>query len=452
MKKNKIKTVKITELLYGGESSGYYEENAVNMKRGIPGQTVSIVLKGKKGKILSLISPSEIETEPVCEKFGKCGGCTYLSVPYELQLELKLNALKKMFAEYGHAEFNDIKIIPSPEQYFYKNKMEFTFGNEQKDFPLNLGLHQVNFRNSIISVNDCMLIDEDYKNILKASEKYFISSKLPFYHIMKRTGYLRHLVIRKGKNTGEILINLISTSQDNPDLSEWIKILLNLKLKGRISGILHTTNDSFSDVVQADELKILYGKNIFSDDVLGMKFEISPFSFFQTNTHGAEILYSKVIEFTKTALANQKHKTVFDLYSGTGTIGILLASVCDKIISVEIVEEAVEIAKKNASLNNVENITFICEDVSTALSKLDEKPYLIILDPPRNGLSEKALRDTISLNAEKIIYVSCNPKTFAEELIFFKQAGYEATDTVAVDQFPNTYHVECIALIQRVKS
>ena len=450
--KNKIVELIIDEMIFGGESiNNTAFDKKVVLKGGIKGQKVSALIQKSRrdkfqGKILSVIEKSSLENQEVCSKYGQCGGCSMLSVDYDNQLCLKSEQLTKLFHKNGHTEVEKIDIVPSPLQKEYKNKMEFTFGNEVKDGELVIGLHKKNSPMSIVPVEDCLLVDGDYREILKMTGEYFRSKNLPHYHIKSHEGYLRHLVIRKGENTRQLLINIVTTSQLDFDLDEYVQKLKALKLSSKIVGILHTTNDSLSDTVKDDRVDVLYGEDYFHDILLGNKFKISPFSFFQTNTKGAETLYKTAIE-----MIDGEKDIIFDLYSGTGTIGISLSTRAKKVIGIEIVEEAVEMAKENAEANKVKNVEFIAGDVKEEVSKLTNSPELIILDPPRAGINPKALNDIIGFNSKQILYISCNPKMLVQDLKVLKEAGYEIVKTNGVDMFPNTYHVECIALIQRVK-
>lgn len=454
MKKREILEIIVEGTDFGDESYGYYDGNKIIFKGGIAGQKVRVLIKKIRknkieGKVLSVVEKSELETEELCNHFGICGGCSILPLDYDKQLKLKEKQLRKLFLDYSHNDFSEIKVKGSENHLEYKNKMEFTFGNETKDAPLSLGMHMKNKSNSIVTVDTCKIIDEDYRKILIATVEFFQKENLPFYRIMAREGFLRHLVVRKGKNTGEILVNIVTTSQIDYDFDNYKNTLINLKLDGKIVGILNTVNDSFSDAVICDRLNILYGRDFFYDELLGINFKISPFSFFQTNTKGAELLYSEVLNLLD---ESYKEKVLFDLYSGTGTIGILSSGKVKKVIGVEIIEEAVQMANENCRENNITNAEYYASDVKDILSIVKEKPDVIVLDPPRAGMMQKAIDDVLSFESPEIIYVSCNPKMFAMELVKFKNAGYKVKKCIAVDQFPNTPHVECIALIQRVKS
>ena len=248
--------------------------------------------------------------------------------------------------------------------------------------------------------------------------------------------------------TGEILVHVITTSQEEHDLESLKEELLALPLEGKIVGIMHIINDSLSDVVQSDETRILYGQDFFYETLLGLRFKISTFSFFQPNSLAAEVLYSIVREY----IGDTKDKVVFDLYSGTGTIAQIAAAVAKQVIGVEIIPEAVEAAKENAAMNGITNCTFLADDVLKALDYITEKPDLIILDPPRDGVHPKALPKILDYGVERIVYISCKPSSLARDLAMFEAKGYRMEKCVAVDQFCQTVHVEVVCCLHRVNS
>ena len=260
--------------------------------------------------------------------------------------------------------------------------------------------------------------------------------------------------MRKAVKTEEILIDLVTTTQteycggeEEIQLAELVSLLQNLELKGKIAGILHTQNDSLADVVQNDHTDILSGQDYFFEELLGLKFRISPFSFFQTNSLGAEVLY----DTARSYVGNTKDKVIFDLYSGTGTIAQMLAPVAKSVIGIEIVEEAVEAAKENAKLNGLDNCTFIAGDVLKAIDLVDEKPDFIVLDPPRDGIHPKALEKIIKFGVDQMVYISCKPTSLARDLEILQAHGYMPEKVCCVDMFPGTVHVETVVLLSQLK-
>lgn len=485
-------------------------EDAVIVKNSLPGQKVKLginkVRKGKaEGRLIEVIEKSPLECGRTCSHFGVCGGCTYLSLSYEEQLRIKEEQVKRLLdkvLERQEEPYLWEGIKGSPQAYAYRNKMEFSFGDEYKDGPLALGMHKRGSFYDLVTVDDCEIVDEDYRLILQTVLEYFTEQKVSFFHRLQHVGFLRHLLVRKASRTGEILVALVTTSQ-NPwkadeeteadrqkeaipnagmendgmrdggmheraeetdgcqdkqvkyqvqRLIEGFRDCLlaleqNGSLKGRFAGILHITNDSLADVVKSDRTDVLYGKDYFYEELLGLKFKISTFSFFQTNSYSAEVLYQTARDYVGDL--GGADKTVFDLYSGTGTIAQLMAPVAGKVIGVEIVEEAVEAAKRNAADNGLHNCEFIAGDVLKVLDEVAEKPDMIILDPPRDGIHPKALPKIISYGVERIVYISCKPTSLVRDLEVFLESGYVVEKAVAVDQFPWTANVETICLLTR---
>lgn len=266
-----------------------------------------------------------------------------------------------------------------------------------------------------------MLIDEDVRKILSLTLEHFKELDTPRYKVMSHEGYLRNLVVRKSKKLQQLLIKLVTTSQLELDLIEYTEKLKGLDLKGEISGILHTTNDALADAVIPEKVEVIYGRDYIEEELLGLKFKISSFSFFQTNSNGAEKLYSIVREY----MGDTDNKTVFDLYCGTGTIGQIAAAKAEKVLGIELIEEAVESAKENAKLNNLNNCEFIAGDVAKVIQQVKLKPDIIILDQPRTGVHPTAMDYVVKFKAEEIIYVSCNPKTLMNDLKVLEGNGYK---------------------------
>ncbi len=381
-----------------------------------------------------------------CPHFGICGGCQLFDMSYEEQLRFKSEKVHTLLAPYlGDAVFEEP--VASPDIFGYRNKMEFTFGDVIKDGPLTLGLHQKKSFYNVVTVDNCRIVDEDYRRILCGILDYFSQRGIKYYHKKRGTGHLRHLVIRKAAATGEILVMIVSVSSLTIETG-FTDMLLALPLSGRIAGVLHAKNDLPADMVQAQELVTLYGRDYFYEDLLGLRFKITPFSFFQTNSRGAERLYEVVREYC----GNIDGQKIFDLYSGTGTIAQVLAPAVSHVTGVEIVEEAVAAARENAAANGLTNCTFIAGDVFKVLSELPELPEFIVLDPPREGMTPKALSKIISYGVERIVYVSCKPDSLARDLAIFTEQGYKVEKTRCVDMFPWTRHIETVALLSRTEN
>ena len=440
------------------------EEQKVIVKNAIEGQKIRFSInkkrKGKaEGRLLEVIEKSPLQTEEECAYFGKCGGCMYQGVPYQEQLKIKETQVKNLLAPVllnAGYELDEIfeGVKESPRSLAYRNKMEFSFGDEVKDGPLSLGMHKRGSFHDIVTVDGCRIVDEDYSKILRGVLDFFTEHQVPFYHKMSHVGYLRHLLVRKAVKTGEILIDLVTTTQpiegaDTKELlSEMAATICALKLEGTVVGILHTENDSVADAVINEHTELLYGQDHFEEELLGLQFSISPFSFFQTNSLGAEVLYETAREYVADA---GNGKIVYDLYSGTGTIAQILAPVAKEVIGVEIIEEAVEAAKENAKRNRLGNCEFLAGDVLKVLDDIEQKPDFIVLDPPRDGIHPKALEKIISYGVEKMVYISCKPTSLARDLEVLLARGYEAERICCVDMFPQTTGIETVVLLSHKK-
>ena len=451
MKKGEIYQGVIEKIDFPNKGIVNIDGEKVIVKNGIPGQKVRFMINKKRsgraeGRLLEVLEKSPLETrDPVCPVFPQCGGCMYQTMSYEEQLKMKETQVKELLTQAVGEDIHWEGIHGSPREFEYRNKMEFSFGDEYKDGPLSLGLHKKGSTYDILTADHCRLVHPDMNKILRCVLDFFTELGAVHYRKMQHTGYLRHLLLRRGVTTGEILVHVITTSQAEYDYAPLVTRLLALPLEGRIVGIMHIINDSLSDVVQSDETRLLYGQDYFYETLLGLRFKISPFSFFQPNSLAAEVLYSIVREY----IGETKEKVVFDLYSGTGTIAQLLAPVAKEVIGVEIVEEAVEAARENAAFNGLENCHFIAGDVLKVLDDLTEKPDVIVLDPPRDGIHPKALPKILDYQVDKIIYISCKPTSLARDLPAFIDAGYQIQKTCSVDQFCSTVHVETVVLLSQ---
>ncbi|MBP1754302.1 MAG: hypothetical protein H6Q59_700 [Firmicutes bacterium] len=463
MKKGQIYEGTVTRVDFPNKGIVELDGDKVVVKNAMPGQkinfAVSKIRSGKSEGILKeVICRSPLETrEGACRNFGSCGGCSYQTMSYENQLEMKQSQVKRLIDQVCE-DYNFEGILGSPVEWGYRNKMEFSFGDEYKDGPLSLGLHKKGSFHDIITADDCAIVDKDFNLILSSVLNYGVKQGMSYFHKLTHQGYLRHLLVRKAVKTGEILVNIITTSQEDSNVGTeeglaesedvfngLMKQILALDLKGTIVGIMHTYNDSQADVVKSDRMVQLYGRDYIYEELLGLRFKISTFSFFQTNSLGAEVLYSKVREY----VGETKDKMIFDLYSGTGTIAQLLAPIASKITGVEIVEEAVEAAKINSTLNGLSNCEFIAGDVLKVIDSLEDKPDIIVLDPPRDGIHSKALEKIINFGVDKIVYISCKPTSLVRDLEVLQAKGYKVEKVCAVDMFPETVHVETCVLLTR---
>ena len=464
MKKNECYEGEVLSLKFPnkGMVSVEGEEKPVLVKNTLPGQQVRFQAKktGKTptGNLLEVLTASPLENQtPPCPHFEACGGCSYQTMDYENQRKLKLTQVKNLL-EAVLPDFPLDDCLASPCEWEYRNKMEFSFGDEYKEGPLSLGLHKRNSFYDIVPVSECRIVDGDFRKILSATIDFFREKKIPFYHKMRHEGILRHLLVRKAWKTGQILVCLVTTSewglsQEGGEdkagceiLSEYKDTLLGLELNGNYAGILHMENDRLSDVVQSDYTTILYGQDYFYEEILGLSFKVSPFSFFQTNSAGAEVLYELAREY----IGDIEGKVVFDLYSGTGTIAQVLAPVAKKVVGVEIVEEAVLAARENAARNGLSNCYFHAGDVLKVIDDLQEIPDTIVLDPPREGIHPKAITKILEFGVERIVYISCKPTSLARDLEVFLEYGYRPVKAKCVDMFPWTRGIETVVQLVNI--
>lgn len=391
------------------------------------------------------MSNSENAVWEVCPHSEFCGGCIYQGVSYADQLAEKEKQVKELLEKKSVQPDKLDAIEGCPSQYGYRNKMEYTFGDFVKDGEISLGMHRKKNFMSIVTVDRCQLVDPDFNLILSAVLDFVKERSYPFYHKKTHKGMMRNLIIRKGVRTEELLINIVTSSEPGFDEEAFLQMLLELGTNNRIVGILRTVNDNLADAVNCDELRTLWGRDYYMEKILGLDFKVSAFSFFQTNVEAVERLYTEAL-----ALADSfEGKTVFDLYCGTGTISQVLALKAKKVLGIELVSEAVDAARENAKANGLNNCSFIAGDVFEVLKNVEEKPDVIVVDPPRVGIQPKALDKIIAYDVPEIVYISCNPKTMADNLKYAEYYGYDCKYLKPFDNFPMTKHIESIALLKK---
>ena len=432
----------------------FVQEKPLNVKGALPGQKIRVTVgrsgkRRREGRLVEVLERAPYEIDPPCPHADKCGGCSYQTVPYEIQTQWKETQVRDLLAPVldGTAPLWE-PIVPSPLVEGYRNKMEFSFGDEIKNGPLTLGLHKRGAAHDIITTEGCRIVQPDFRTILSATLDYFSEKGTSHYNNYTHEGCLRHLVLRRSFLDGSLLINLVTTGSpaESSLFAGWKDRLLSLPLEGSVRGILHTTNDRQADVVQNDDLEVLYGEPSLTEELLGLRFDIFPFSFFQTNSKGAEKLYSVVRDFA----GDVSGAEVFDLYCGTGTIAQILAGAgARSVTGIEIVEEAVDAARINAARNHLDNCHFIAGDVLKQIDTLSVHPDIVILDPPREGIHPKALPKLLSFAPDRFVYVSCKPTSLVRDLPFFLEAGYRPERIRTVDMFPNTTHIETVVLMSR---
>lgn len=388
-----------------------------------------------------------MEIREVCRDKDICGGCVYQGVPYEEQLSNKFGEVKGLLDKKDIRYGELLPIEGAPSRYGYRNKMEYTFGDMEKNGPMTLGMHKKKHFMSIVTVDQCQLVHEDFNVILRGVLEFASSRGYTHYHKKAHKGLMRHLIVRRGIRTGELLVNVVTSSEDGFDENAFVEMIRALPLENQVVGILRTINDRLADAVYCDELRVLWGRDYYNEEILGLKFKVSAFSFFQTNVDAVERLYSYAVSL----IDDFENKEVFDLYCGTGTITQVLARKAKEVIGIELVEEAVEAAKANAALNGLDNCRFLAGDVFEVLDSLPDKPEVIVVDPPRVGISSNALEKIIGYGVKQIVYISCNPKSLADNLYYMQYYGYEIKSVKPFDNFPGTKHVETVVQLVRKK-
>ncbi len=429
----------------------------------VPGDTINaIIIKDKKswaqGRMTELVTPSTLRVEPFCQHFGVCGGCKWQMLPYSQQLIYKQQQVADQLERIGHVVLPEIQpIIGSPHERYYRNKLEFTFSSqryrtfeeiadrsEKLQAEPALGFHAPGLFDKVVEIHTCYLQHEPTNTLLTVLREYSQKMALPYYDIRQHTGWLRNVVIRVA-TTGEILVNLVINNED-VDAREAILQHMLANIPG-ITSLHYTINPKMNDTIHDLEVTCYHGKGYIEEQLENFRFKISPKSFFQTNTYQAEALYRVTREFA--GLTGSE--VLYDLYCGTGSIGIFCSANAKKVIGIEVVEDAVKDAYENAALNGLTHCSFFAGDVASICNDqfFEEhgKPDVIITDPPRAGMHEKLVQQILKMRAPKVVYVSCNPATQARDLQLL-DAAYRITRLQPVDMFPHTHHIENVALLE----
>ncbi len=445
--------LEISDLAFGGQGLSRINDLIVFVKNAIPNQTVlAKITKVKKNYIeaykLDVLQKSKDEVDAKCEHFKYCGGCTIQQLDYKKQLYHKQIQVLEIMQKIGSIKNPKMNtIIPCDKIFHYRNKMEFTFsGNpwyiEDETYDdVIIGLHVPKRFDKILNINQCHINDDVFNKIISICKNISNKNKLIPYDVVQHTGFLRYLVIRLGAHTNEVMINFVTAGSEPKIMQPFVDALLD-KIPN-ITSIVNTINNKKNNTATGNT-ELLYGKEFITEKIGEYIFKVSANSFFQTNSYQVEPLYNYIKKIAKL----KKSDIVYDLYCGTGTIGIYLSKYVKKIYGIEIVEDAIEDAKYNADMNNVDNIEFYCGDLKDiftdeSIEKLD-KPDVVILDPPRPGLHPKTLKDLIEISPKKIIYVSCNPSTLARDVEILNTSNYSVKDIQPIDMFPHTPHIECI--------
>ena len=449
-----IKEVKIEKMILPNFSIGVDEHgNEYRFKGGVLGQKVLIKTGKKKagylsGKIIQLEEKSEFETLDSGMSFEEMSGNKFENIPYEKELEIKKTMINDLYQEIKWDK--EVELNASPIIEWYRNKMEYTFGDSHKGGPLILGMHKVGKFYEIADHAGGSIANPDFETIRKFTQEFFRERDFKHHHKVRHTGELKFYVIRYSFYENAYMLNLVTATSGKINdelLDEYIKQAKELELNGEITSFFHTISNSVSDAIKPDTITKVWGEEYLTEQINGLKFRISPFSFFQPNPKGAEHLYNKALDFA----GDISNKTVYDLYSGTGTISQIFAKEAKKVVGVEIIEEAVEKAKENAKLNNLENVEFRANDVLLEIDQLQDKPDIVVVDPPRAGIHSDAIQKIAVMGADKIVYISCNPVTQVDDIKIFEEFGYKLEKVESFDQFPRTMNLESVALLKNQK-
>lgn len=462
-----VKNIKVEAYAAEGKSIAHMEDGKVLfLPNAIPGDVVNVrILKSKKsyaeGKVLEVVSPSDTRVDPFCEHFGVCGGCKWQMLPYNLQLQYKQQQVQDQLKRIGHVELPEMETISgSPKHEFYRNKLEFTFSQHRyrTQEELNaaegevlapepaLGFHAPGLFDKIVQINQCYLQPDPSNMILKTLREYTAVHELPYYDHRAHTGWLRNVMIRVAR-TGEVMVNIVFKQEMKQARLALLQHLLD-HVPG-ITSLHYTINPKVNDTVHDLNVELYHGKGYIEETLEHFRFLISPKSFFQTNTHQAETLYKITREFA--GLTGEE--VLYDLYCGTGSIGIFCSAGAKKVIGIEVVADAIEDAKRNAQLNKLDHCLFYAGDVASICTDdffaQHGRPDVVITDPPRAGMHEKLVQQLLKMRAPKIVYVSCNPATQARDLQLLT-TDYKITRLRPVDMFPHTHHIENVALLELI--
>ncbi|MCB2230539.1 23S rRNA (uracil(1939)-C(5))-methyltransferase RlmD [bacterium] len=447
----KIVEIEIEDLAFDGKSVGRLDGKVVFCNGGLPGELVlAEIVKSKprycQAKVKEIVRKSDLRIAPRCAHFDICGGCTWQDLSYEQQLHYKKDQVLQCIARIGKLESVVVHdVVGSPDQYAYRNKMEFSF-NVTEEGGFTLGLHERGRWDSIFDLDHCHLTSPVCNELVAWMREFVRAHDLTVYDVARHDGYMRFLVMREGQNTGQLLVNVVTNYGEFPFSDELVKGLT--ERFEQVVTIVHNQNGQKSNIATGEIENVLYGPGYVEEKLGRFVFRIRANSFFQTNSRQAERLY----EIGFDVLKPTGNERLLDLYCGTGSIGILASERVQSVIGVELVADAVAAARENAAANGVTNAVFYEGDVKDLLNRLandDTKFEAVIVDPPRAGLHPKALKRMLELAPSRLLYISCNPATFARDAGELVSAGYRLDEVRPVDMFPHTMHIELVGLLYR---
>lgn len=452
IKKNDEIELRITGTAHDGSGVGRYNNMVIFVPTAAEGDFIKAKILSVKtnlafAKLLEVLKPSPYRIPSDCGVFEKCGGCVFRHISYDKELEIKKERVKDTLVKIGHIDFEPEEIIGMPEGKAdgYRNKAQYPIG--LSDSELRIGFYAPR-SHRIIDFSACKLQPPVFESILHSVRQWIEANHVSIYDEVKGLGLIRHLYIRQAPTSGEIMVCLVATGGALPNQNELVSALRSSD--DRVVSIILNINKKSGNAILGEKCVTLWGKECITDTLCGLQFEISPLSFYQVNSTQAEKLYSIAADFAGLAQSD----ILLDLYCGTGTIGLTMASRVNKLIGVEVIPQAIEDAKRNARLNGIENVEFYCADAGQAAADFEKsglRPDVVIVDPPRKGCSTEALEAIIRMQPDRIVYISCDPATLARDLAIFSEKGYSIKHLKAVDLFPRTAHVECVALISRAE-
>lgn len=476
MKRNDILELTIQSYAYEGkgvakipvEKDGETKDFVIFVQHAYPGDVVKAEIKKIKksyaeAKLVEVISASEERISARCNFFGTCGGCKQQDLSYPSQVRYKQEQVKDIFNRLG--DFNDFifeEIIPAEQIFFYRNKMEFSFAGQRWltldeinsseiiDRNFALGLHLPNLFDKVLDLNECFLQSETSNKILNFTRAFFKERNTSIYTTKTHSGYLRNLVVKESKHFPELMVNLVTSEENDGLMDEYTQSLK--KEIPAVTTIINNISKKKALVALGDYEKVFHGNGIIHDSIGGYKFRISANSFFQTNTLQAVNLYQTVLDFAGLS----GNEIVYDLYCGAGTISIFVSKFAKEIYGFEVVQSAIADAEVNKKLNQIKNVKFFLADLYNSFFDVIEsqnipKPDVIIVDPPRNGMHKNTIADILQFSPKKIVYVSCNPTTQVRDIKLLCDAGYKLIKVKPVDMFPHTYHIENVALLEKAE-
>jgi len=445
----------IEDLAYNGRAVAYVDGKVTFVNGGLPGEKVEAkIIKSKRSynqaKLIKVLTRSPERIDPVCRHYDICGGCTWQDLDYERQLFYKRNQVVASLKHIGGLDDIEIdEIRPSPVTFFYRNKMEFSCHIAPPEISSRgyvVGLHERGHFDRIFDVVQCHLESELSNRLVNFIREKITELEIPVYDLVAHQGFLRFVIVREGKNTGQYMLSMISGNGEFPQKEKLTAALT--ETFPELTTIIWVVNETITNIARGEIREILHGPGYIEEEILGLKFRISPGSFFQTNTRQTESLYRAAIEMARI----NENDTVLDLYCGAGTIGICAASKAKSVVGIDIEEESIESARVNARINKLKNCRFFAGSVRQLLlsEELSDQTFdPVIIDPPRVGMHPKALKRLLEIKPQRIVYISCNPATFARDARDLVETGYALKKIIPFDMFPHTMHIELVSCFEK---